>query len=134
MHMPADTGRSPRPSALDDELAVMLAARRELGRDLEPEATEAFLDRIEAAVADRVDADVAAASRRNRFTQRLVWSLGLGTPLVIAGGAIGGWGGDSTIGAVAGIVATLAAIIGLNAYYTEVEKDLELARLRRGRR
>jgi hypothetical protein len=29
------------------------------------------------------------------------------------------------------MVATLVTIVGLNAYYTEVEKELELTRLRR---
>lgn len=132
--MTTDARPSARPAALDDELAALLAARRELGGDLEPEVTAAFLARVEATVAARIEAEAGAASHRNRFTQRIAWSLGLGIPLVTLSGFIGGsvGGGDgSTFGAVAGMIASLVTIVGLNAYYTEVDKELELARLRR---
>lgn len=130
--MTTDTHPSARPSELDDELAALLAARRELGRDLEPEVTAAFLSRVEASVAARLETDTAMESRRNRFTQRIAWSLGLGIPLVTLSGVMGGAAGDgSTFGAVAGMIASLATIVGLNAYYTEVEKEIELTRLRR---
>ncbi|MGD9893517.1 MAG: hypothetical protein AB7R89_24625 [Dehalococcoidia bacterium] len=132
--MTTDTRPSARPADLDDELAALLAARRELGRDLEPEVTAAFLARVEASVAARLEDDTGMASNRNRFTQRIAWSLGLGIPLVTLSGIIGGTvgGGDgSTFGAVAAMIATLITIVGLNAYYTEVEKELELTRLRR---
>jgi hypothetical protein len=82
--MTTDTRPSARPSELDDELAALLAARRELGRDLEPEVTAAFLARVEASVAARMEEDAGIASNRNRFTQRIAWSLGLGIPLVTA--------------------------------------------------
>lgn len=136
--MPTDAYRSVRPPALDDELAALLATRRELGAEMEAELTAAFLARVEQALAARLEAESSVAERRNRFTQRIAWSLGLGIPLVTVAGLTGGvWAGGadgSPFGAFAGMVATLAAIIGINAYYTEVEKELELARLRRGRR
>lgn len=121
-----------------DDVDALLAARHELGNALEPEMTAAFLARVEQAVAHQAADQADAVARRTRFTQRIAWSLGLGIPLVTAGGLIGGvaaGGADgSPFGAIAGMAVTLATVIGLNVYYTEVEKELEMARLYRRRR
>jgi hypothetical protein len=42
-----------------DELEASVAARRELGREREPEVVDAFLDRIEKQIDARVDAKLA---------------------------------------------------------------------------
>jgi hypothetical protein len=46
-----------------EEVAAAIAARTELGDRLEPEVLDTFLDRIEAAVINRVDAQVDARLR-----------------------------------------------------------------------
>jgi hypothetical protein len=51
------------PIATRDEVTAAIAARAELGDRLEPEVLDTFLDRIEAAVITRVDAQVDARLR-----------------------------------------------------------------------
>lgn len=87
-----------------------------------------------AADADVIEAYLARAlaGLRNGLTGRIAASLALGIPLVgAAGGICGRFGGGD---AVAGIVAVLLTVAGLNVYYTEVERDLEKERLRGRRR
>lgn len=122
-----------------EELRAAVAARGELGRDLEPDVIDAFIDRVGAAIDSRVDARLmqrgdasprTAQSRAGNFTARIGVSLAIGLPLTAIAGGIGGAYGDGP-GAVAGILTALVTVFGLNAYYTEVEKDLEKERLRR---
>jgi CRP-like cAMP-binding protein len=54
------TVRVSAPEIPRDELQAAFNARGELGRDLEPEVIEAFLDRIERTIDARVDARVEA--------------------------------------------------------------------------
>jgi hypothetical protein len=61
---------------------------------------------------------------------RLKWSLGLGTPLVV----VSTWAGSEAAGAIGGIVGLLGSLTVMlvaNVYPTEVEKELEKARLER---
>ncbi len=103
---------------------------------------EAYLARMEATLAARVDQQAAAQSDESAhalarlqsgLTKRIAASLGIGVPLVGAAGGLGGRYGQGE-GAVAGILGVLIAIVVLNVYYTEVEKDLEKERLRSRKR
>lgn len=49
------------PESVREELRASLAAQRELGRDFEPEITDAFLDRLSRQIDARVDERVARA-------------------------------------------------------------------------
>jgi hypothetical protein len=107
----------------------------------DPGAVEAYLSGVEAAIDARVDARVAqrlgrggrpAISRTVSFTSRAVGSLAVGIPLTAVSGAIAG-GGGSGVGAILGVLGALTAIVTLNIYFTEVEKDLEKERIRASR-
>jgi hypothetical protein len=137
--MPADQNPNHAAPVPQEELRAAVAARGELGRELEPDVIDAFIDRVGAAIDARVDARLAQGgaatprdvqSRGRNFTARIAVSLAIGLPLTAIAGAIGGDYGDGA-GAVLGMLAALGTILGLNAYYTEVEKDLEKERLRR---
>jgi hypothetical protein len=90
-----------------------LAARIELGRELEPELADAFADRIERAIDARVEQRVAAA-RRAKYEDSIdgsrlalaIVSLGTGIPITAIAAEQGG---------VAGIVVAWLGIVGVNA-------------------
>jgi hypothetical protein len=90
---------------------------------------------MEAALAERVDRQIAVQSAapperaRPNFTGRIAASFGVGLPVTLVAAGLGGHYGAGA-GAVLGTVAVLAALVGLNVYYTEVERDLEKERLR----
>ncbi len=104
------------PEISREDVASALGARRELGRDLEPEVIDAFLDRVERGIDARVDqrlADRAPASRRSRSgrSDRLalaIVSLGTGIPITAIAGEAGG---------LPGILVAWAGIVGVNAIY-----------------
>ncbi len=111
------------------------------GSAADPGAVEAYLAGVEAAIDARVDERVRqrlggqirqAPSRIGSFTSRAIGSLAVGIPLTAVSGAIaGGHGGG--LGSVLGVLGSLAAIVTLNIYYTEAEKDLEKERIRAAR-
>ena len=94
-----------------EELQAALAARHELGADHDAAVADAFLERIERQIDERVDARLATgAPRQPALNPGLtVASLGLAIPLTaIAGGIVG----------LAGIVAVWIGIVLVNfAYY-----------------
>lgn len=110
------------------------------GSAADPGAVEAYLAGIEAAIDARVDERVQqglgrqvqqAASCTRSFTSRAIGSLAVGIPLTAVSGSIAGRGGS--LGSLLGVLGALLAIVVLNVYYTEVEKDLEKERIRAGR-
>lgn len=112
------------------ELDAALAARAELGADMEPLLVEDFLGRIEQAIDARVDERVEellegrgvrravrkSSDRAAQFTGRIAASLALGIPLTAIAGGITG---------LPGVLGVLATVVGLNIYYAESEKDAE---------
>lgn len=133
------------------ELKAALAAREELGPEMEDMVIENFLQRVERAIdaqvderlaergvqggagrASRVTSEVQQARRHlanksSQLTGRIAASLALGIPLTAISGGIGG---------VVGIIAVWAGIVGLNIYYTEHESSEaeKLERLEQSRR
>jgi hypothetical protein len=112
-----------------DEAEAALATRHELGDRMEPEVVDAFIDRIEHAIDSRVEARMGRLGRRNRlpaeirarnFTGRIAASLGIGIPLTAIAGTIAEK--DAIVGGIAALGAWIAIIV-LNIYYTEVEKQ-----------
>ncbi|HLZ69737.1 MAG TPA: hypothetical protein VKV26_07485 [Dehalococcoidia bacterium] len=130
----------PPASPSSDELHRAAAAQPP-APPADADVVEAYLARLEATLAARVDQQVAAQSDasgqalvrlQSGLTKRIAASLAIGIPLVGAAGSIAGRYGNGQA-AVAGIIAVLVAIVGLNVYYTEVEKDLEKEGLRNRR-
>ncbi len=91
----------------------MVAARRELGEELEPEVVNAFLDRVERAVDAQVDARLKESGRRgkqahaaqNSSLALAIVSLGTAIPLTAIAAEFGGLGG---------MIAAWAGIVGVN--------------------
>lgn len=77
-----------------DELRAALEARRELGADYEPQIVDAFLERIEKRLDERVARKPARRDREHHaITPLVLGSLGLSIPLIaIAGGTAGAAG------------------------------------------
>jgi hypothetical protein len=128
--MPRDADTVHPAASLRDELTAALSARRELGEALEPEVIDAFLARVERTAAARTRDETATAAWHQRMMDRLKWSLGLGTPLVV----VSTWAGSEAAGGLGGIVGllgSLAVVLVANVYPTEVEKEMEKERLMR---
>jgi hypothetical protein len=97
-------------AAKDDEglakdFEAMVEARRELDPTYEPALVESFLERVDAAVEKRVEAELEARESEG-FDKELVYStMALGIPITIVAGIFGD---------VYGIAASWAGIVGVN--------------------
>jgi len=68
---------------LKEELATAIAARKELGDEMEPALIDAFVARIERRLADRADEDERALQRkRNHQKEMVLGSMGISVPLL----------------------------------------------------
>jgi VIT1/CCC1 family predicted Fe2+/Mn2+ transporter len=66
-----------------EELRSAVAARQELGDEMEPAVIDAFVTRIERRLADRADADERALERRrNHQKEMLLGAMGISVPLL----------------------------------------------------
>jgi hypothetical protein len=94
------------------EAEATLAARQEVGRELEPQLVDRFADRIEAEIARRAH-ELAARERGPAHHAPMLplalGSLGIAIPLMAIAGGIGG---------LAGILAVCAAIVLVNLLWT----------------
>ncbi|HWT25023.1 MAG TPA: hypothetical protein VN213_16095 [Solirubrobacteraceae bacterium] len=85
-----------------DELRSALAARRELGDEMEPELVEAFVARIERRLVDRAAADQWERMRRQDHQKEMVLgSMGIAVPLLLIAAIFTG---------LAGVIAVCAAL------------------------
>jgi hypothetical protein len=66
-----------------EELDAAIAARRELGEEMEPAVIDAFVARIEQRIADRADAGERALKRRRDHQKEMVLgSMAISIPLL----------------------------------------------------
>jgi hypothetical protein len=100
------------PELPREELAAVLEARHELGKEYEPALVESFIERLNQAIDARVDAGltershggkVQTAFQRAQF-QLAIASLGIGIPISAIAGGIGrlpglavAWGGIAAV-------------------------------------
>ncbi len=90
---------SSSPDLPREEFEATLAARQELGKELEPALVDSFVDKVEAAIAAREAANqhasAAAVQRRNsessRATAVAIVSAGVAIPLTAIGGGMAGF-------------------------------------------
>jgi hypothetical protein len=88
-----------------EELQALVAARRELGPEYEPELVDSFLERIERRIERRTGKGVNHPREHHMVTPLILGSLGLSIPLLaIAGGTAG----------LAGVAFVCAAIVIVN--------------------
>ncbi|WP_043616955.1 hypothetical protein [Nonomuraea candida] len=88
----------PDKRPLRDDLQATLDARRDLGPEYEAALVESFVDRLDVAIAARVQAELgrhgAAPGKRSRPETPMIpivlGSLGIGVPLTAIGGTTGG--------------------------------------------
>jgi hypothetical protein len=74
-----------------EELRAVVAARRELGPEYEPELIDSFLERIESKVDQRHRGKAARRDREHHaITPLVLGSLGLSIPLMAVAGAAAG--------------------------------------------
>jgi len=117
MTEPATGGSQRGPAVERQDLEAVLAVRRELGADYEPALVDSFVEKIETAIEQRVDARVAALNRseqaqRHHHGQQLalgIVSLGTGIPITAVAGAMGD--------GLPGILVAWAGIAAVNFAY-----------------
>jgi hypothetical protein len=96
------------PTVPKEELRAAIEARRELGADLEPQVVDAFLERIERRLDERVRDRMPAKQRSEHELALAIVSLGVSIPLIaIAGGTAG----------LAGVIAVCLALVLLNYFF-----------------
>lgn len=105
------TQSKPRTSQeIAEELKITLEARRELGAEFDELLVQSFMEKIDVAIDDRVEAKAGELlKKQKRFGNssliRLGLTMGLAIPLVAIAGGVGGW---------IGIVAVAGTILLLN--------------------
>jgi hypothetical protein len=97
-----------RREQLRDELESTLAARRELGAELEPQLVESFLDRVEQRLDERTRPAAPAQRDKRPELALAIVSLGVSIPLIaIAGFAAG----------VPGVALVCLALVLVNYFF-----------------
>jgi hypothetical protein len=92
---------------LHDELRSALQARTELGEEMEPAVIEAFVERMERRLADRLNAsDQALKRRRDHQKEMVLGSMALSIPLLAIAAIFTG---------LAGIIAVCVALVVIAA-------------------
>jgi len=95
-------------AAVRDELTAALAARRELGEELEPQLIDGFVERIERRLEQRAAQPPAPSRDRGNELALAIVSMLFAIPmLAIAGGTAG----------LLGVVAVCAALVLVNASF-----------------
>jgi VIT1/CCC1 family predicted Fe2+/Mn2+ transporter len=88
-----------------EEVEAAVAARRELGEELEPAVVDAFVERIEARLATRrEESERAIQRRRNHQQEMILGGMGISVPLLLIAAVFTG---------LAGVIAVCAALVAL---------------------
>jgi hypothetical protein len=103
------------PRVERDELIAALAARRELGAELEPAVIDSFVERLERAIDARVDREVDRRMQslpRQRASGGGGFGIGIGHIILALGSlgiGVGATGAATGMGDAAGVVVALVA-------------------------
>ena len=88
-----------------EEVDAAVAARRELGEELEPAVVDAFVERIEARLARARDqSERALERRRNHQKEMILGGMGISVPLLLIAAVFTG---------LAGVIAVCLALVAL---------------------
>ena len=93
-----------------DELEAAIAARRELGEEMEPAVIDAFVERIERRLAERDQGKAWALERKREFQKEMILgSLGVSIPLFAIAAIFAGLAGILAVCAVLAVIAVVTA-------------------------
>ena len=88
-----------------EEVDAAIAARKELGDELEPAVVDAFVERIEQRIATRRDQNEwALEMRRNHQKEMILGGMGISVPLMLIAAVFTG---------LAGVIAVCLALVAL---------------------
>jgi hypothetical protein len=93
-----------------DELEAAIAARKELGEEMEPAVIDAFVERIERRLGERKAAgEQALKKRREHQKEMILGSLGVSIPLFAIAAIFAGLAGILAVCAVLAVIAVVTA-------------------------
>jgi hypothetical protein len=93
-----------------DELQAAIGARAELGEELEPAVIDAFVERIERRLAERVGASEKALKRKRDHQREMVLgAMGISVPLLAIAAIFTGLAGVVAVCAALAVIAVTAA-------------------------
>jgi hypothetical protein len=93
-----------------DELRSVMAARKELGDEMEPAVIDAFVARIEARLADRTDeSDRALKLRRDHQKEMVLGSMAISIPLLAIAAIFTGLQGVIAVCVALAVIAVASA-------------------------
>ena len=96
--------------ALREELNTALAARRELGEELEPAVVDAFVDRIEQRIDKRVgDSEAALKRKRDHQKEMILGSMGVSVPLFVVAAIFAGLPGIVVVCLTLAVIAIVSS-------------------------
>ena len=108
-------GRAENPPMGDDEalrqeLSVTLAAREELGSEMEPAVLDAFVARIERRLAERAGAnEFALANKREHQKEMVLGSMAISIPLLVIAAVFTGLAGVIAVCVALAVIALVTA-------------------------
>jgi hypothetical protein len=93
-----------------EELRALIEARKELDAEMEPALIDAFVDRIERRIADRVgDADLALRRRREHQKEMTLGAMGIAVPLLAIAAIFTGLAGVITVCVALAVIAIVSS-------------------------
>jgi hypothetical protein len=92
------------------ELEAAIAARQELGAEMEPAVIDAFVERIERRLADQgATGERALKKRREHQKEMILGSMGVSIPLFVVAAIFTGLAGVLAVCAVLAVIAIVTA-------------------------
>lgn len=89
-----------------DELQTAIAARKELGAELEPEVIDGFVERIERRLDARGNQNEQALKRKHDHQKEMVLgAMGISVPIFVIAAIFAGLAGIIAVGAVIAVIA-----------------------------
>ena len=92
-----------------DELRAVVAARKELGEDMEPALIDAFVERIERRLEHRgVPNEKALKAKREHQKEIVMGAMGISIPLFVVAAIFVGFAGILVVCAVLAVIAVVS--------------------------
>ena len=93
-----------------DELEAAIEARKELGAEMEPAVTDAFVERIERQLAQRADhSDRALKDKRNHQKEMVLGAMGIAIPFFVIAAIFTGLPGVIVVCAALALIAIVSS-------------------------